>query len=322
MQISTQTQVEMYNYLLNNKVAGNNIIDSNSQDFLSNSIKMLAKKLSGRAELFLRKPIMQMDNEILKMRSNYMCSSNHLIYYVLNEIDGCKRFLNQLGEVGDDKESELLNKKLATVFSQKPEDYEKISEDGGTVGRRKLIKLCKLYLAEKEFIIASKKKSDDKDFLARESTLAEKSLRKYSYELKNNIKVQGNKVLERLEHAMAMYTDIILCKEDRALIIDIKVYASFSENSHGKLMYNKGNNRYQVNSYIGAYLSKNKNISKISGLLIHIVNHDLYEKNKELQGADLTTEPDRPIRLYLIEDKGIDNIFADYRKIIEETLLN
>ena len=45
MQISSETQVQMYNYLLNNKVAGNNVVDSNSQDFISNSIKILAKKL-------------------------------------------------------------------------------------------------------------------------------------------------------------------------------------------------------------------------------------------------------------------------------------
>lgn len=318
MQISSETQVQMYNYLLNNKVAGNNVVDSNSQDFISNSIKILAKKLSSRAELFLRKPIMRMDGDILKMRSNYMCASNHLIFYVLNDMGGCKHLLSQLDYEEEGKES----RRLEEEFRKEPVDYDKIPENGGSAGRCKLVKLCKLYTSEKEFIIASKKKSDDRDFLAKESTLAEKSLRKNSFELGQNIKVQPNKVLGRLDHAMALNTDIILCKEDRAVIIDIKVYSSFSENSHGELIYNKNNNRYQVNSYIGAYVSKNRNITKISGLLIHIVNHELYEKNKELQGADLTTEPDRPIHLYLIEDRGLDNIFADYRKIVEDTLLS
>lgn len=316
MQISSETQVEMYNYLLNDRISGNNFIDSNSQDFLINSIKLLAKKLNGRAELFIRKANLRMDGDTLKMGSNYICSSNHLIYYVLNNIGGCSSLLKQLGE------TEQINKLLHSVFIRIPVEFEAVPESNSSTGRGKMIKLCKLYMSEKEMEITSKKKSEDKDFIAKESALAEKSLRKYSSELKNEIVVQPNNIKSRLDNALALKSDIILNYGDRAVIIDIKVYSSISTRDDGILFYKYNTNRYQVNSYIGAYLNKNSTISKTSGLIIHIVNHELYEKNKELQGADLTIETDRPIRLFLIEDKGLDSIFVDYSKIVESTLLN
>lgn len=316
MQISSETQVAMYNYLLNDRISGNNFIDSNSQDFLINSIKLLAKKLNGRAELFIRKANLRMDEDTLKMGSNYICSSNHLIYYVLNNIGGCSSLLKQLGE------TEQINKLLHSVFIKIPVEFEAVPESNSSTGRGKMIKLCKLYMSEKEMEITSKKKSEDKDFIAKESALAEKSLRKYSSELKNEIVVQPNNIKSRLDNALALKSDIILNYGDRAVIIDIKVYSSISTRDDGILFYKYNTNRYQVNSYIGAYLNKNSTISKTSGLIIHIVNHELYEKNKELQGADLTIETDRPIRLFLIEDKGLDSIFVDYSKIVESTLLN
>lgn len=315
MQISSETQVAMYNYLLSGKISGDNFIDSNSQDFLINSIKLLAKKLNGRAELFIRKANLRMDGDTLKMGSNYICSSNHLIYYVLNNIGGCSSLLKQLGE------TEQINKLLHSVFTKIPVEFEAVPESSST-SRGKMIRLCKLYMSEKEMEITSKKKSEDKDFIAKESALAEKSLRKYSSELENGIAVQSNNIKSRLENALALKSDIILNYGDGAVIIDIKVYSSISTRDDGILFYKYNTNRYQVNSYIGAYLNKNSTISKTSGLIIHIVNHELYEKNKELQGADLTIETDRPIRLFLIEDKGLDSIFADYRKIVESTLFD
>ncbi len=316
MQISSETQIEMYNYLISGNIAGNKFVNSNSQNFLSNSIKLLAKKLNSRAELFIRKANLRMDGDTLKMGSNYICSSNHLIYYVLNDIGGCSSLLKQLGE------TEQINKLLHNMFTKMPNDFESVPESSSSAGRSKMIKLCKLYLSEKEMEITAKRKCEDRDFLAKESTLAEKTLRKYSYELGNGIQVQPNNVKGRLVSALALRTDIILKCENRVLLIDIKVYSSISTKEDGTIFYKYNTNRYQVNSYIGAYLNKNSNISEISGLIIHIVNHELFEKNKELQGADMTIELDRPMKLFLIEDNGLDSIFADYRKIIENALLN
>jgi len=43
-------------------------------------------------------------------------------------------------------------------------------------------------------------------------------------------------------------------------------------------------------------------------------------KYGELQGADITIENDRPMKLWLIEDKGLDYIFREYDRLIENIL--
>ena len=315
MQISSKTQIEMYNYLISNKIVGIDFGVSNSQEFLINAIKVLAKILNSRTELFVKKAIVELNSENLSVRENCWCSSNHLIYYVLNDIKGCKGLLKPITENNSNKDS-------LHIYEEFPDGYMGLPENSGSVGRGKLIKLCKMYLSEKEIEITSKKKGVDQTFLAKESELAEKALHKYSQQLGNHIKVQGNNLLPRLNNAYALKSDIILKCGDKAIVVDIKVYSSISEKEKEKLLYKYNSNRYQVNSYIGAYKNKDKTVNEVSGLIVHIVNHELYEKNKEINGAELTIEPDRPMKLLLIEDRGLEQIFADYTEIINKELFN
>ena len=42
-----------------------------------------------------------------------------------------------------------------------------------------------------------------------------------------------------------------------------------------------------------------------------------YEESKEANYTDLTIESNRPMKLWLIEDKGLDYILKEYNKLIE-----
>jgi hypothetical protein len=43
-------------------------------------------------------------------------------------------------------------------------------------------------------------------------------------------------------------------------------------------------------------------------------------KYGDLQGADITIENDRPMKLWLIEDKGLDYILNEYSKLLESII--
>lgn len=304
MVISIETQKEMYRYILSDKKTNIRNIDSNIQEFLRLTIKELAKKLYLRAELYIGKAQLQLDenNEIVR-KKNYKCESNKLIYDTLHEIKNGTDFANK------DIEKQLQEIDI--------EDYEFIPESG-TADRKKLIKSCILYYQHKEIIEVSKGKSTEEYDIVKESWLAEQCLGKYSiHELGLELKAKSQpKYYGGGKYAQVLKPDIQLYDKDNLVVIDVKVYKNIHIYSHGQLKYGSNTNRFQVNSYIGKCLDKYHR-DNVQGIILHIVNSDIMNKYGELQGADITIENDRHMKLWLIEDKGLDYILNEYSRLIQ-----
>lgn len=306
MIISIPTQKEMYSYILSNKTTGLEIADNKLDDIISMQIKELAKKQYSRSELYIGKIRISKDKKHkLKKDKNYKCKSNQLIYYVLDQFPESATF--------------ATDKVRKQLMLECPEDFWGVSECG-TKGRKKLLKLCKLYLDNRDIKFSAKHKSTEEYDLAKESFLAEAALGKYSEEVfGEKAKVFIQKVLKKSTPAThGLRSDIIMQFKNMTILIDVKVYSKVGEKYYQKYVYSSNANRYQVNSYIGAFVEKHIIKRRVVGVVLHIVDADLWEKNQELQGADLTIEPDRPIYLYMIQDKGMDYIFNEYSKLITE----
>ena len=189
-----------------------------------------------------------------------------------------------------------------------------------------------MYLLHQQLERTSKKKeADTTGEIDIESRLAELALHKYSKYLKP-FRVAPKTVKNAEGFAQSLVTDIILESPtaNKSLIVDVKVYKDFIVKHHDKSRYKSNENRFQMNSYIGAYLEKaakkELNAEKelmVDGILLHIVSPEHWERLKQhngLNGAVLTIESKRPIHLYIIPDYGLDYIFTSYAKIIERYL--
>lgn len=303
MVISSSTQVEMYNYLAENKESNIREIDNDSNDLISNSIKILATKLSRLSTLFVSTTIIRNDGKRALITKNFKAETNHLIYYVLYNIGGCEAILKEVGK----------NKALTDNFKELPIDYSNLKDIGNKL-RNKLINLCKLYLDNKEYGLAAKDKTDDKGFLVKESWLAEAVLHKYTGEL--GYKLLDNNIRARTEATMGLRTDILIEHPLKYIIGDIKIYSNLITKTG---VYAINENINQVNTYVG--VCKNKYSADIvEGIIIHIVSSEQYEKCKHLSGLEIGFENTRSIKIYIIEDKGLDYIFSEYKKIIEDNL--
>lgn len=312
--ISPSTQIEMYKYLAKHKESGVREIDTDSNDFITSAIKDSAIRLSKSNNLFIKTAEIKSEGNKVKINSKYNSKSNHIIYYALHNIGGCNKLLEQVNK----------EKHLAITFKNIPENYEDIIENSGKL-RNKLIHLCKIYLNSKEYEIASQINCTDKEFMAKESWLAEASLHKYTKEYSEEIgyDVIGNLLRGRNKYTYALKSDIIIEDILKTIIIDVKVYSNIISKDG---LYISNANRYQVNSYIGAYLDreakKGKEIeeNKVEGILLHIVDNAQYEKVKQMNGANLSVEDGRKLTLYIIEDKGLNYIFDEYSKILDKHL--
>lgn len=304
MVISIETQKEMYRYILSDKKTNIRNIDSNIQEFLRLTIKELAKKLYLRAELYIGKAQLQLDeNNKIVRKKNYKCESNKLIYDTLHEIKNGTDFANR------DIEKQLQEVDI--------EDFEFIPESG-TADRKKLVRSCILYYQHKEIIEVSRGKSTEEYDIVKESWLAEQCLGMYSiHELGIKLKAKSQpKYYGGGKYAQVLKPDIQLYDKDNLIVIDVKVYKNIHIYSHGQLKYGSNANRFQVNSYIGKCLDKHHR-DNVQGVILHIVNSDTMNKYGELQGADITIENGRHMKLWLIEDKGLDYILNEYSRLIQ-----
>ena len=302
MQLSLQTQLDMYTYIQSGKISYFKIAEGNIQDFLINKIKEVTKLLMSNQSLFICKPLVCYEGDNFKTIRDYNSSSNQLIYYTLANLNLFPNILNQYD---------------ITVSDNLPEDFNLVPESG-TPARVQLIQLCKMYLQDKQLEQASKAKGSIDEKIDRESTLAEHTLHRYS---RTNFKTLSNRVKKAFGYAQALETDIIVQSKNKVIIIDVKVYSNFVIKKHGELKYTYNSNRFQLNSYIGALRDKYKEKDfTVEGIILHLVSPELWEDTKDLQAANLTIESDRPIHLYIIPDHGLEYILSAYQKIIDNHL--
>ena len=311
MIISAETQQEMYTYLAKQSLKNVCAVDSNLSEIIDYQIKVLAQKLYNRSELFVRKSlfIYKEEEEKIEAEHGLVSASNVLIYNTLEHIKGCKRFLINTNKV-----------------DMHDIDYSTVIESGSP-DRIELIRLCKKFMQHKE--LSAKKTSNTKDEfkvkMAEEGTLTDRTIGMYTMEIQKEYPQMEEIFVQKhlkSEHKLMqdLVPDIVIVTSDKIYVIDVKVRKNIaSANEHHPFAYAENSNRFQINSYMGAYkfLYPNK---AVEGILLHFANEELYTKNEIMQGKTASIESDRPIHLYLIEDRGLDNIFTDYRKIIENIL--
>lgn len=304
MIISIQTQKAMYDYILESKTMGEEITNRGLGDVISFMITELAKRLYLRSELYIGKIIIHKDSAYkLSKEKNYKCISNQLIYYVLTNIPKSVTYA-----------TDRIKKQLELKYS---EDFMKVKENG-TKERKKLLNLCKLYLANRDIEFVYKSKDKKEYSMAKEYFLAEATLGKYSKEIFDGIaKVYTQKTLKNgTATTLGLRSDIIIQFEDIVIIIDVKVYNKIGVTYYNNYVYGSNENRFQLNSYLGAYKDKYGNKDKVVGIVLHIVNQSLWDQNKQMQGSKLTIEDDRLIYLWMIQDNGLNYILEQYKEII------
>ena len=313
MIISAETQYEMYIYLAKQSLKNMSVDDSNLSEIINYQIKILAQKLFNRSELFVKKPLFfyKEEEEKIDAGKELVSKSNVLIYDTLESIKGCKRF--------------LINTNKVDI---KDIDYSTVIETGSP-DRVKLIKLCKKFMQRKE--LSNKKQNNTEDTyevrMAELGTLVDQTIGVYTGEIHERYpqikEVFVQKHLKSQHELMQdLVPDIVIITSNKVYVIDVKVRKNIAnENIYHPFAYAENSNRFQVNSYIGLYKSLYPN-KEVEGILLHFANEDLFNKNAIMNGKTASIEPDRPIHIYLIEDRGLNNIFTDYRKIIEDILSN
>lgn len=311
MVISIDTQKEMYEYILSGKILRDSYIDSNFQIFITEQIKYLSKKLYLRTELYIGKMQLELDNNNkLRRKKNYKCNSNKLIFDILHQIENCNDFT-----------TEDIKKQLIGIDSV---DYKDVIESGSK-DRRRLVKLCKLYMQNKEIKLKTEAKSSEEYELEKECFLAETALGVYSLDkLDLGLETYIQKTFSTgKKFAQQLKPDIIFIGKNKALVIDVKVYTNVEIKHYDTRSYISNNNRFQLNTYIGKVKKQlcEEGI-EVHGIILHIVNDDIWCKSNDMQCADLTMEDDRPIKLFMIQDKGLPYILSEYDKIIKDYFNN
>lgn len=305
MIINSTVQHDMYRYLISDKSINVKIDNRSINDFIFYEIKLLAKKLFKRTELFICKASVERgENDRIVKKKNYKCISNKFIYDILKEI-GTVKFI-----------SEEISKELD--FCEDIDDFTNIAETGSK-DRKKLIRLCKLYMDNKEII--KDIQSDIEYEIANEAWLAEKVLYKYSADktgLAYIVDRKNNLMQRRLLHAYAMKADIVLKRDNIIIVVDVKVYQKIGKKDKEHHLYSYNDNRFQLNSYMGKCIERYGEQSIVYGIILHIVNTEIFDAEAVLQNAELTVEGKRPIEMFMINaDKGLEYIFSEYKHKIE-----
>lgn len=319
--ISTDTKREMYVYLLSNgrlQIGRNHNTDSDLKEYLRDQIRQLSNSLHRRLELYLCKSSIKIENGRAIIKKKYECKSNKLVYDTLAELEGCNTF------TGSDENIEL-GEYLKKMDPINIEELWNIPENG-SLDRKRLILACKLLKDfnhhDKQF--GNKARTDEVNSfqMDKDSYLAEKVIAKISEEAFGdiaNVRSQ-ERLLTGKDFAQIIKPDTTLRGKDWLIVVDVKVYSKLTVEDGN---YISNANRFQVNSYIGSmldkYFSDAKN-TKVLGIILHIVNGDLMDKHSEMHGCDLSLENNRKIKLYLIEDNGLNRILDEYTEIISKEI--
>lgn len=313
--ISKQTQLDMYRYLLSDKGIGYNIVDSDTQEYIIHTIKDISRKLRARCELYIRKSVIRRDENNgyrVKITSKFKFKSNRLIYDVLKQIG----------------EEQNINTEYSKQISQMCEltDIDETAELGATL-RKKLVKLCKIYLSLHELENMSSE-HEDTYLMYKESWLCEQAISKFVQERypkhsASQVQFRADKIKQ--PYVSVLKPDLVVWGDNKAVLIDIKVYSKiFTRNPYNKKreQYISNTNRYQVNSYIGKVLESHREYSDrpIIGVLMHITNDETYNTYSHANGTDLSVENERQMRLSLIHDNGMEGIFQQVQEEIQKFL--
>lgn len=340
MIISIKTQHDMYDYILSlDKIGIEKRPCDLPNDILKRKIKKIATKLDRQNKLFIKKAQVSKEiiedkathikKQVLKMDKVYRYKSNYLIYDTLQDTGVCNA---------------LVVKHKSKIQNHEPIKYIEDIKESGSELRKTLIDLCIDYYNSIEYDIQSKSKSTEEYELKKACDLAEEAIAKYiKTEYFNNridIVVKHQKKFYSIySHDGRLIPDIFIIDKINKLIlvIDVKVYSVIGSKKGCRLIYDKNDNRFQINSYMGKIKQeleynnnfvkecniKDKNGYNIKGILLHVVNKSLWEENKGMQGTELTIEYDRPIKLYMVKDtenNGFANIKSEIKDILDKEL--
>ena len=338
--ISDETTVEMISYLSGVKVS-NLKSGSNLKDLLKKTINDLARKLYLRNELYLKKADIKYDSvkHILNKKGVFRFKSNAIIYKTLKEIGGTVYFDDENScetsegscDIAKSEFKDTNNRKvIATIANSLTESDYDITFRAGSKERLNLLRLCKMY--HRQELLSDEKAKNPAEAIKvaweRECDLFEETIRKYTVDKfkGNGIKVSDtNKIVsinsKEKPYALSLETDIIVTSANKLIIIDCKVYKNIKTWSHDKYKYKSNGNRFQVNSYIGSALQKEEyRRNSSAGFLVHLVPNDADKDTMDMHKADLTIENDRPIKLWVIQDKGLKSIFEEYDELLRTEL--
>lgn len=346
--ISDDTVVEMISYLSGLKKSDVKS-GSNLKELLKKTITDLARKLYLRNELYLKKADIKYDSveHILNKNGIFRFKSNAIIYKTLKEIGGTVYFddtndKSSSSEVNksDDSSSEADKSKefkdannrrvIATIADNLTESDWDVTFRAGSKDRLSLLRLCRMY--HRQELISDVKTKNHAEAVKvaweRECDLFEEVIRKHTVDKfkGNDINVSDtNKIVsinsKEKPYALSLETDIIVKSPNKLIIIDCKVYKNIKSWSHGKPKYRSNGNRFQVNSYIGSALQKEEYKRDLAeGILVHLVPTDADEDTMKMHQANLTIEDERPIELWVIQDKGLNSIFKEYDELLRTKL--
>lgn len=319
--ISTATKREMHSYLLSDSrmsIDSTNT-DSDTETFLKDQIEDMARKLYVNLELYICKSELTGNNGRITLNKNYKCLSNKLIYDTLIENIETNMFSD-----------EELDKQMSKVDKIDINELDLIPESGSLV-RKRLIRACKLLRQynNADFSRKDKREQINSFEMDIESHLAEQVIAKYSKEiLEDKADVFNQRQFRyNCRFAQAIKPDTLIIAKQWAIVIDVKVYSKLTYEANNKDKYISNVNRFQVNSYMGKVLeryyknSKDSNIN-ILGIILHIANRDIMNDKsvRDMNGCDLSVEDSRRIKLYIIEDKGLDYILNEYERIIKSEI--
>jgi hypothetical protein len=266
--------------------------------------------LDNHRELYIKRPVFVADTKEseLHIGSDYKCKSNKIILDTLIKIDSSSKKSEKSIRsliLGD------CSKQLKVMNDIPSSEIEKI-EESGSKNRKKLIRLCKLYQQNKDIDITSESTGKNAE-IEREYKLAEKCLTKYSKNVLEGLEVRAQyKFGTRGSFASVIKPDMILIKDGKALVIDYKVYSEISQ----KQTYSWNDNRYQVNGYMDAVLGLD-GVNHVEGVILHIVNEELWKQNEEYQNYDLSLSANtNKLSFHMIQDKGLEYIFNAYEALI------
>ena len=328
MVIRFETQHKMYKYILSNSKIG---VEDKPKDLLNgllkHKIKRVASKLDRQNKLFIKKAEVYREitedkltgakKQVLKVHKNYRYKSNYLIFDTLEDIGICNNL--------------VVKHKQKIQKHSKLNDIDSIKESGSEL-RKELIRLCKKYINNIDWVIRSKMKSKEYYELKKEYALAEEAVGKFIkdeyFKDSVNIIVEYQKEFKgQYGHDGKIKPDIFIIDKNnnKIIVIDVKVYDTVGYKPNKKRIYEHNSNRYQINSYMGKIKQEfNRDIDyDIKGILLHVVSDELWEENKGMQGTQLTIEEDRPIMLYMVRDtgtNGLSNIFKEIKDLLDNEL--
>ena len=248
-------------------------------------------------------------------RNNYNTNSNGYIIHTFNNIlENCEDKLSKQANYLKSKKIELVTEEL---------DQSAIRNTLNK-GRRELLIFCCAYnnvlstfkKDEKIFKISG---TEQDSWLIQQliQTIIEELTTEFEFTTGKHLLKHTNKDSSERLISQALEADTIIQfnrEETKDIIIDTKLYTSIADDK-GKYISNA--NRYQMNSYIGAYGDKFK--KEASGIILHIVDDSTYNKYNYLNGTNQSVEEKREIKLCLIKkDENVEIMKDECRKIMTQ----